>query len=220
MVAALGNVETPFLNSGSDLVVGVDEVGRGAWAGRVSVGVAVIDRACMSSPLADQVCDSKAVSSKRRQGLAKLAESWCVAFKVGSATSQECDRLGMRDALHLATTRAIEVVGSFIDISQATFLVDGNLDFVNGRYSSATRKVVTIIKGDQVSKAIGAASLVAKVERDQEMVELSESYPGFDFNVNKGYPSPTHKRALVGYGPTSIHRLSWASMNLVPWQVG
>ncbi len=211
------NYEEELFVSGAQLIAGVDEVGRGAWAGRVSVGVALLDRDSLDSPLSNQVCDSKSISERRREQLYEIAIQWCKSWAVGSATNHECDTLGMRVALHLAACRAIEEISEQTGYTPEGFLLDGNMDFLNGPYSQSPRKVVTIVKGDQHSKLIGAASIIAKVVRDREMISLSDSFPGFDFHINKGYPSPVHKRALVGYGPTSIHRVSWASMNLVPW---
>ena len=113
----------------------------------------------------------------------------------------------MSAAQRLAARRALEGLGVEADV----VLVDGNWDFVgNGR----TR---TVVRGDATCLSIAAASIVAKVTRDRMMRAASVDHPGYDFELNKGYPCPRHQLALKGYGPTAIHRRSWAFMDSVPW---
>jgi ribonuclease HII len=184
-------------------VVGVDEVGRGAWAGPISVGAAVLpaDRRVY------KVRDSKALTEDEREQLFDRIAGWCAAWAVGHATQEECDELGMADAQRLAARRAIAGLG----VTPDAVLVDGNWDFVG---LANTRR---IIRGDATCLSISAASILAKVTRDRLMRAEAEHFPAYDFDRNKGYPCPRHKAALAGWGPTSIHRRTWVFMEHIPW---
>lgn len=185
------------------MVVGLDEVGRGAWAGPLSIGAAVLPQ----DRRVNGVRDSKQLTEQRREQLYDRIGEWCVTWSVGHASHAECDRLGMSAAQRLAARRALDGLAVEPDV----VLVDGNWDFVgNGR----TR---LIVKGDTKVLSISAASILAKVTRDRIMRRDAEHYPAFDFDRNKGYPCPRHQLALKGYGPTPIHRRSWAFMDALPW---
>ncbi|MBK5221762.1 MAG: ribonuclease HII [Acidimicrobiia bacterium] len=196
-------VERELWAAGHEVIVGVDEVGRGSWAGPLSVGAAVVpqDRRVY------KIRDSKALTEREREALFDRVAEWCVAWSVGHASHTECDELGMSAAQKLAAQRAIEGLG----VAPEQVLIDGNWDFVGG---GRTRKIV---KGDATCLSIAAASILAKVTRDRIMRAEAEAFPGFDFDANKGYPCPRHKVALAGYGPTSIHRRSWAFMDGLAW---
>jgi ribonuclease HII len=183
----------------------VDEVGRGSWAGPLSVGAAVIpqDRRVY------KVRDSKMLTEAEREAIFDRIADWCVAWSVGHASQVECDELGMSAAQKLAARRSIE--GLALDRGPDQVLIDGNWDFVGGGH---TRKIV---KGDATCLSIAAASILAKVTRDRIMRAEAENYPGYDFEYNKGYPCPRHKIALAGMGPTSIHRRSWVFMDNIAW---
>ncbi len=196
-------VERSLWDEGNDLLVGLDEVGRGAWAGPLSIGAVVLPK----DRRVNGVRDSKQLSEARREALFERITPWCVAWAVGHASHEECDELGMSDAQRLAARRAIEGLGVTPDV----VLMDGNWDFVGG---PNTR---TIVKGDATCLSIATASIVAKVTRDRMMRAASSDHPGFEFESNKGYPCPRHQVALQGYGPTAIHRRSWAFMENVPW---
>jgi ribonuclease HII len=181
----------------------MDEVGRGAWAGPLTVGAVVVplDRRVY------KIRDSKMLTESERQVLAGRIHGWAMAWSVGHASQVECDELGMSDAQRLAAQRALEGLGVPID----RVLLDGNWDFVG------TRKVTTIVRGDRTSLSIAAASIVAKVARDTIMRDQAASFPMYDFDANKGYPCPAHKIALHGYGPSAIHRRSWVFMDGLAW---
>ncbi|HMU80159.1 MAG TPA: ribonuclease HII [Microthrixaceae bacterium] len=196
-------VERELWDAGHDVVVGVDEVGRGAWAGPLTIGAAVLPR----DRRVYGVRDSKQLTEIRREQLFERVGEWCVAWAVGHASHEECDRLGMSDAQRLAARRALDGLG----VEPDRVLVDGRWDFVGG---GRTRMLV---KGDATCLSIAAASILAKVTRDRIMRAGADSYPGFDFDRNKGYPCPRHKLALKGYGPTAIHRRTWAFMDGTPW---
>jgi len=195
--------ERALWSAGHDVVVGMDEVGRGAWAGPIMVGAAVVppDRRVY------KIRDSKLLTEPEREALFDRVADWCRAWAVGAASQTECDELGMSAAQRLAAGRAIEALGLVPD----RVLVDGNWDFVGG---GVTERVVG---GDARCVSIAAASILAKVTRDRLMRAEAESFPGYEFAGNKGYPCPRHRMALAGMGPTSIHRRSWAYMDRLPW---
>jgi len=181
----------------------MDEVGRGAWAGPLTVGAVVVplDRRVY------KIRDSKLLTESERQVLAGRIQEWATAWAVGHASQTECDELGMSDAQRLAAQRALEGLGMPVD----RVLLDGKWDFVG------TGKVTAIVRGDRTSLSIAAASIVAKVARDTIMRRQADSFPMYNFEANKGYPCPVHKVALHGYGPSSIHRRSWVFMDGLAW---
>ena len=195
------DVERSLWAAGAPVVVGVDEVGRGSWAGPLTVGAAVVpaDRRVY------KIRDSKVLTEDEREALFDRIAGWCASWAVGHASPQECDELGMSEAQRLAARRAITALGVIPD----QVLVDGNWDFVGG----ARR----IVRGDSSSLSIAAASILAKVSRDRLMREIADHYPGYNFEANKGYPCPVHKSALQAWGPTSIHRRSWVFMDHLMW---
>ncbi len=197
------SVERELWAAGDDIIVGVDEVGRGSWAGPLSIGAAVLprDRRVM------KVRDSKMLTEPEREALFDRIADWCVAWSVGHVSPQECDDLGMSAAQRLAAQRALAGLG----VTPDRVLIDGNWDFVGGGH---TRRIV---KGDATCLSIAAASILAKVTRDRLMRAEAEHFPGFDFELNKGYPCPRHKLALKAYGPTTIHRRTWVFMENLPW---
>jgi ribonuclease HII len=197
-------LERELWATGHEVVVGVDEVGRGAWAGPLTVGAAVLpqDRRVY------KVRDSKMLTELERERMFDRVAEWCRAWSVGHATHEECDALGMTAAQKLAAARAIDGLGLG---EPHKILVDGHWDFV-GR--GTTQR---IIKGDATCLSIAAASILAKVTRDRMMRDEGQHFPGYDFELNKGYPCPRHKAALRAYGPTSIHRRTWVFMDHLVW---
>jgi ribonuclease HII len=197
-------VERTYWEAGEDVVVGVDEVGRGAWAGPLAVGAAVLPQ----DRRVNKVRDSKLLTEPEREALYDRIGEWCRAWAVGFASVEECNELGMAEAQRVAARRAIEGLGLG---EPHRVLIDGNWDFVGG---GRTQK---LIKGDRRCLSIASASILAKVTRDRVMRQEAESFPGYDFDLNKGYPCPRHKTALKAYGPTSIHRTQWVFMDHLPW---
>lgn len=195
------SVERALWGADTAVVVGVDEVGRGAWAGPLSVGAAVVPR----DRRVYKIRDSKMLTEEERESMFDRIAGWCEAWSVGHATHDECDQLGMSDAQRLAAQRALDGLG--VEFNHV--LVDGNWDFVGG----ATR----IVRGDRTSLSIAAASILAKVTRDRMMREIADQYPGYNFEGNKGYPCPTHKAHLQAMGPSAIHRRSWVFMDHLAW---
>ena len=196
-------IERELWAAGDHVVVGVDEVGRGAWAGPLVIGAAVAPK--NRRPYG--IRDSKMLTEAEREGSFDRIAQWCDAWAIGVVTHDECDALGMSAALRLAAQRALEA----LDIAPDRVLLDGSVDFVGG---GITR---TIVKGDATCVSIAAASILAKVSRDRMMRAEAENFPGFEFHANKGYPCPKHRMAIEAHGPTSIHRRSWSFMDGLPW---
>ena len=204
-------VERALAHDGFQRVAGLDEVGRGAWAGPVSVG-AVIHSFEKRPPVG--IRDSKQLTEPQREDLFPKVATWCTEWAVGHASSQECDAHGMTRALRLAAQRAL----AQLSIPPEVVLLDGNFDYLTEPDPAdgpdtprcAAPVVRTVVKGDTTCLSVAAASIMAKVTRDRMMRSWSESFPPFDFDRNKGYPSPSHRTALSGFGLTSIHRRSWS----------
>ena len=193
--------------AGERVVCGIDEVGRGAWAGPVTVAAVVPAPAHLRG-----VRDSKQLDRPEREKAATAVRGWAVAIGVGHASHEECDELGMTAALRAAGHRALaqlEAQGYVPD----RVVLDGNHD-----YLQLGARCTTVIKADATCLAVAAASCVAKVTRDRMMTEEAEHYPPYGFESNVGYPAPVHKAALRGYGPSAIHRRSWIFMEDLCWR--
>ena len=199
-------IERELWDASHDVVVGIDEVGRGSWAGPLMVGVAVLPR----DRRVNGVRDSKMLTEAGREDLFDRVAAWCDAWAVGAASHVECDELGMADAQRLAVQRALDSLGLTPDAA----VVDGKWNFVGPH----VRHVEMRVKADAICLSVAAASILAKVTRDRIMREQSANYPHWHFDTNKGYPCPLHKTALQGYGPSAIHRRTWVFMDhFVPW---
>ena len=184
-----------FHDTSSHIIAGVDEVGRGPLAGDV-VAAAVI----LSDLAPVGVTDSKALTAKRRECLADVIRKEAISWALGRATVAEIDELNILEASLLAMRRAVEG----LSVTPTLVLVDGNR---LPRWSFESR---AIVKGDLREPAIGAASILAKVQRDGEMQSLHDQYPGYGFDQHKGYPTKAHLAALERLGVTPIHRRSFA----------
>ena len=194
--------ERELWDAGHRVIAGLDEVGRGAWAGPLTVGVVVPDRIRRITG----VRDSKMLTGSEREARFDRITAWAEAWSVGHASNDECDDLGMSDAQRLAARRALEGLGITVD----RVLLDGRWDFVGGR------RARTIVRGDSTSLSIAAASVVAKVPRDRILRDADRLHPGFGFAESKGYPSPVHRAALAQRGATTYHRRSWSFMHGLP----
>ena len=183
-----------FQISGGSIVAGVDEVGRGPLAGDVVAAAVILGD---SSPAG--LTDSKALSPRQRERLAETIRSEAVSWSLGRATVAEIDELNILQASLLAMWRAVEG----LSVQPSLVLVDGNH---LPRWSYEAR---AIVKGDLIEPAISAASIVAKVTRDSEMVILDDQYPGYGFASHKGYPTKAHLAALASLGVSPVHRRSF-----------
>lgn len=208
--------ERALLGAGALLVAGMDEVGRGALAGPVSVGVVVVDAA--TRPCPSGVADSKLLSAARRDALLPGLRGWGVARAVGHASPEEIDARGIVGALRLAGTRALACVEAVCGPVDAVVL-DGSHDWLTepgpdlldvfGRAEAVARAVHLRVKADQVCSSVAAASILAKCERDAHMVTLAGLHPEYGWAGNKGYGSADHVAALRRHGPSAQHRRSW-----------
>lgn len=197
-------VEHRLWAEGHEVVVGIDEVGRGAWAGPLTLGAAVVPK----ERRVNKIRDSKMLREVEREAIFDRVADWCEAWSVGHASEEECDELGMSEAQRLAARRALDGLGLPAD----RVLLDGNWDFVGDGTSEL------LVKGDARCLSIAAASILAKVTRDRIMRAEAEQLPYWSFELNKGYPCPKHKVALQGVGPSAIHRRSWVFMDHLSWR--
>ena len=177
------------------LVAGVDEVGRGPLAGPVVTAAVILDP---EHPI-EGLMDSKKLSEKRREKLAVFIKERSLAWSIGRAEVEEIDEINILQATMLAMQRAV----AGLSPAPEHVLVDGN------RCPKFNCSAEAIIKGDGLVPAISAASIIAKVSRDNEMVELDALYPGYGLAGHKGYPTKAHRDALIELGVTSIHRRSF-----------
>jgi ribonuclease HII len=173
----------------------------------------------ISTPAPTGLADSKALSPKRREQLVQPIQAWAHASAVGHATSQEIDKVGIMGALRLAGQRALGQIWESSrrpNLQASTIIIlDGNFDWLSlssipdATPSEATPPVQLVIKGDSLSASIAAASVLAKVTRDQLMTDLHESHPEYQWASNKGYASTQHQEAIRRLGPSRYHRVSW-----------
>jgi ribonuclease HII len=204
-----------LFESGAKTIVGIDEVGKGSWAGPLVIGIAMLNREMVFSDepavALGGARDSKQLSEPQREEIFDQVAARCLRWSIGTASALECDQLGMVEAQRLATARGFAALAmASVDVA----IVDGRWDFV----SPHARKVLVEVKADADCVSVAAASVLAKVSRDRMMRSLAGDYPQWHFDTNKGYPCPKHRAALQGYGPSAIHRTSWAFMpNYVPW---
>lgn len=201
------SVERSILRSGARYVIGCDEVGRGAIAGPVAVGLSVVESGVRGIPAG--LRDSKLLSEKRREELAPLAEAWVQYSAVGMASADEVDRVGIMAALGLAGKRAlIALHEAGVGIHESVVLLDGAHDWLSGALVKPPR-VQTRVKADRDCASVAAASVIAKVQRDRLMIDADAVHPGYGWTGNKGYGSADHFAAIGALGPTPLHRHTW-----------
>lgn len=190
----------------SEVVIGMDEVGRGALAGPVSVGALALRADCGEIP--QHLRDSKAMTPLRRAATAPLVRAWGVAA-VGHASAEEIDRLGIQVALGIAGRRALVLLHEAgVAVPEATILLDGSHDWLAPALRAPVRTTLRV-KADRDCASVSGAACVAKVERDERMVEADAAHPGFAWASNKGYGSAAHLAGIAALGPTPLHRRTW-----------
>jgi ribonuclease HII len=181
------------------LFAGVDEAGRGPLAGPVVAAVVIL----RDGQIIDGVRDSKKLTARRRTELFTQIKSEAADWALGIAEVDEIDRLNILGGTMLAMRRAIDG----LRLMPQSLLIDGNqLPDLPHAYITISQ---TLVGGDDICPAIGAASILAKVERDRMMVELHNQYPGYGFDRHKGYPTVAHRQALIELGVTPVHRMSF-----------
>lgn len=192
------------------VVIACDEVGRGALAGPVAVGAVAMDAAHARRRVPEGLRDSKLVAEHHRPAVAERAAAWVNASAVGWASAAEIDDVGIMRALGLAALRAIAELRAFeIAPEQAIVILDGNHDYITPAGGEGLR-VQPIIKADRDCASAAAASVVAKVARDDLMVTLHDECPEYQWARNKGYASAAHREAIRSLGLSRHHRASWA----------
>jgi ribonuclease HII len=204
------DIERSLAAARMNCVAGVDEVGRGAWAGPVTVCAVVVHPGFPEPP--GGLTDSKLLTAARRESIAGELTGWVAAYALGHADHAEIDSAGMTVALRRAAVRALDQLPRRPDM----VVLDGTHDYIASGWP-----VRCEVKADQRSVSVAAASVIAKVHRDRFMAELTWDGPpdppaAFAFGENAGYPSPVHKETLAALGPTPYHRLSWSYLDDLP----
>lgn len=191
----LWEIENSCFAEGCRIICGVDEAGRGPLAGPVCAAAVILP------PNAEipGLNDSKKLSDKKRRELMPIIKETAVAYGIAFASEQEIDEINILQATYLAMQRAIDQLTVKPDLA----LVDGN------RAGDFGLPVKTVVKGDSLSASIAAASVLAKVTRDDFMLEMAEKYPQYSFEIHKGYGTKAHYAALTEYGPSPIHRMTF-----------
>ena len=213
-------VEREFLDSGAPVVLACDEVGRGALAGPVAVGIVLIDAAVRRMPAG--LRDSKLMTEPRREAMAPRAGAWVRGWAVGEASASEIDELGIMACLGLAGARAFAVLsdaeqaaGRGPELVDAPLLLDGNHDWLSRAIEHRVR-VTTRIKADRDCASVAAASVLAKVHRDRGMHRAHAEIPLYAWNENKGYSSRAHFAAISEHGASALHRRTWLKEPAAP----
>lgn len=206
-------VERALQRDGHRVLCGMDEVGRGALAGPVSVGAVVIDERTRTAP--QGVRDSKLLSAAARERMVPRLQRWARAYAVGHASAAEIDDVGIMVALRLAGQRALAA----LEVRPDLVILDGNYDWLSDPSTTGllalapgavvTPPVRTMIKADMKCSSVAAASVLAKVERDGLLTQFHGDFPQFNWAGNKGYSAPDHLAAIDTYGPCELHRRSW-----------
>lgn len=210
VVAPTLRLERQLLKDEFDIVIALDEVGRGALAGPVAVGAAVMDASGSRRRVPEGLRDSKLITERRRPPMAQRAAAWVQASAVGWASAAEIDEVGITRALGLAASRAVQgVVDLGASLDRALVLLDGNHDYVS-RVHPVALTVRTVIKADRDCASVSAASVIAKVARDDWMIEQHPQHPAYQWDRNKGYASAEHRRAIRELGLSPLLRASWA----------
>lgn len=194
-------MSTNFIYPNAHLIAGVDEVGRGPLVGAVVTAAVILDP---NNPI-EGLADSKKLSEKKRLLLAEEIKAKAICWSLGRAEPEEIDQLNILHATMLAMQRAV----AGLNIQPDFVLVDGN------RIPTLPMPAQAVIKGDSLVAEISAASILAKVARDQEMDELDEQYPEYGFAKHKGYPTKLHFEKLAQFGATPFHRKSFAPVKKI-----
>lgn len=200
-------VERELFDTGAGMVLACDEVGRGAIAGPVTVGVVLIDPTVRRMPAG--LRDSKLLVEPKREAMAPRAAAWVRGWAVGEASAAEIDEHGIMVCLGLAGARAFAALTAAHEVAAgAPLILDGNYDWLSASVQHRVQ-VTTRIKADRDCASVAAASVIAKVHRDGGMRRAHDDLPLYGWNENKGYSSRGHFAALDEHGPSALHRHTW-----------
>ena len=190
------------------MILGIDEVGRGPYAGPLVIGACILGdwQNSENTEWIEKLTDSKKLSAKRRDELYVLIKEKALAAATGWVSSVEIDEIGLSEALRLATRRAVEQIQK-TKVPFSEIIIDGTMNFLAG--TKLEKYVSTLKKGDFLVKEISAASILAKVERDKYMAELDAVYPEYGFGKHVGYGTAVHQKAMEEFGLTPEHRRSF-----------
>lgn len=190
------------------MILGIDEVGRGPYAGPLVIGACILGdwQNSENAEWIEKLTDSKKLSAKRREELYVLIKEKALAAATGWVSSAEIDEIGLSEALRLATRRAVEQIQK-TEVPFSEIIIDGTMNFLAG--TKLEKYVSTLKKGDFLVKEISAASILAKVERDKYMTELDAVYPEYGFGKHVGYGTAAHQKAMEEFGLTPEHRRSF-----------
>ena len=190
------------------MILGIDEVGRGPYAGPLVIGACILGdwQNSENAEWIEKLTDSKKLSAKRREELYVLIKEKALATATGWVSSAEIDEIGLSEALRLATRRAVEQIQK-TKVPFSEIIIDGTMNFLVG--TKLEKYVSTLKKGDFLMKEISAASILAKVERDKYMAELDAVYPEYGFGKHVGYGTAAHQKAMEEFGLTPEHRRSF-----------
>ena len=190
------------------MILGIDEVGRGPYAGPLVIGACILGdwQNSENTEWIEKLTDSKKLSAKRREELYVLIKEKALATATGWVSSAEIDEIGLSEALRLATRRAVEQIQK-TKVPFSEIIIDGTMNFLVG--TKLEKYVSTLKKGDFLVKEISAASILAKVERDKYMAELDAVYPEYGFGKHVGYGTAAHQKAMEEFGLTPEHRRSF-----------
>jgi len=209
------DLEQELISAGAKYVAGVDEVGRGALAGPVSVGVAIVSTKTGQVP--SGLRDSKQISRAAREKLIDTVSAWVVEYAIGHVAASEIDQIGIVPALRLAWVRAHQQLSIKPDHvildGKHNWLLEPESDLFTTPISDIVVPVTMKIKADASCASVSAASVLAKVARDDLMREAAVIYPDFGWEGNVGYGSSDHMAAIARLGPTDLHRKSWKLPN-------
>lgn len=199
--------ERILLRDGARLVIGMDEVGRGAIAGPVAVGLSIVDVGTRTAP--EGLKDSKLLAEAKREELQPKVARWVRHAAVGLASNERIERIGIIAALGLAARRAIDAIrDEGVDLTGAVVLLDGSHDWLTPAIDGAI-PVTMRVKADRTCAAVAAASVLAKVHRDRLMIDSDAVHPGYVWTSNKGYASAEHYAGIERVGASPLHRWSW-----------
>lgn len=199
--------ERILLREGARLVIGMDEVGRGALAGPVAVGLSIVDVDTRTAP--EGLKDSKLLAEPKREELQPRVARWARHAAVGMASNERIEQIGIIAALGLAARRAIDAIrDEGVDLTGAVVLLDGSHDWLSPAINGAI-PVTMKVKADRTCAAVAAASVLAKVHRDRLMIDNDAVHPGYVWTSNKGYASAEHYAGIATHGASPLHRWSW-----------